>query len=217
MKQQFRKYCPGAYVLETEKDDHAHGDVVNVTTRNGKTVEILIWKRLFARNGVTYYSYLRSDGMSRAEWLLKKAARYEKAAAKNAQKSDEFFVRSRKDADFLSLGEPIKIGHHSENRHRRAIENANNNMRKSIDAEEKAREQERKAESLTARSESEISIDVPECLELLAHKISTLKQERDDLNASKCYQSFELSNMGANIRRYEARLKSAENLWKLEG
>ena len=213
---QFRKYCPGAYVLETERDDYERGDLVNVTTRNGKNVEIRIWKRIFARNGVTYYSYVRSDGMSRNEWLLKKAARYANASAKNAQKSDQFYDKSRQDADFLSLGEPIKIGHHSERRHRSAIEKANNNMRKSVEAKAKAAEQAEKAESLAAKAETEIAIDVPESIELLEAKISNLKQERDALKASKSYQSFELTNIGANIRRYEARLKSAENLWKLE-
>ena len=48
-----------------------------------------------------------------------------------------------KDKDFLSLGEPIKVGHHSEKRHRKAIDDAWNNMGKSVEFSDKAAEHER--------------------------------------------------------------------------
>ena len=44
-------------------------------------------------------------------------------------------------------GEPIKVGHHSEGRHRRAIDKAHNSMRRSIDAHHDAEEAARRAEA----------------------------------------------------------------------
>lgn len=36
-------------------------------------------------------------------------------AASAVRRSNEYYNKSNKDKDFLSLGEPIKVGHHSEN------------------------------------------------------------------------------------------------------
>ena len=67
-----------------------------------------------------------------------RAERMEHRAEKAEQESDMFYKKSNQHADFLSLGEPIKVGHHSERRHRKIIEQAHNNMGKSVDASKKA-------------------------------------------------------------------------------
>lgn len=76
----------------------------------------------------------------RAEALAAKAER-KKARAKQA--------RDRADADHQALppmGEPIKVGHHSENRHRRAHERAWNSMGRAIEADREAQDAERGAQ-----------------------------------------------------------------------
>lgn len=60
-------------------------------------------------------------------------------------KSNEYFQKSNKHRDFLSLGEPIKVGHHSERGHRKMIDDAWNNMGKSVELSDKAAEHERVA------------------------------------------------------------------------
>lgn len=47
----------------------------------------------------------------------------------------------------IPFGQPILVGHHSERRHRRAIERADNAMRKGIEESDKAKYFERRAES----------------------------------------------------------------------
>lgn len=47
-------------------------------------------------------------------------------------------------------GEPIKVGHHSEGRHRRAIDRAHNTMGRAVEAEQDAVEAERRREAATA-------------------------------------------------------------------
>lgn len=49
-------------------------------------------------------------------------------------------------SEFLSLGEPIKVGHHSEKGHRALIERNWNRMEKSVEFAEKAKEAGQKAE-----------------------------------------------------------------------
>ena len=44
-------------------------------------------------------------------------------------------------------GEPVKIGHHSERRHRRLIERADNDMRKGVEAMDKASHYDSRADS----------------------------------------------------------------------
>lgn len=66
-------------------------------------------------------------------------------AASAEQKSNEYYEKSNKDRDFLSLGEPIKVGHHSERGHRKMIDDAWNNMGKSVEFSDKAVEHERVA------------------------------------------------------------------------
>lgn len=85
---------------------------------------------------------------------LYKSKQYEEWANKNEQKAqeihDQFFGQY---GSFLSLGEPIKVGHHSEKKHRKIIDRMDNTMRKVIDLKEKAKEQRNKSDNLYAFSQ----------------------------------------------------------------
>ena len=74
-------------------------------------------------------SFGLTDSMYRNGRSKELNARHEWASSA-AQKSNEYFNRSNKDRDFLSLGEPIKVGHHSEKQDRKMIEDSWNNMGK---------------------------------------------------------------------------------------
>ena len=51
-------------------------------------------------------------------------------------------------------GEPIKVGHHSERRHRNAIDKAHKSMRRSIDAHNDAEEAARRADAAAATTDA---------------------------------------------------------------
>lgn len=61
-------------------------------------------------------------------------------------------------------GEPVKIGHHSERRHRRLIEKAHNEMRQGSEALAKAKHYERKAAAVGTGG---ISSDDPDAINKL--------------------------------------------------
>lgn len=212
----YKKYTAGVYCMQSDNENYQHNDKATIITKYGKEIAVIIWKKLFSKNGFTYYSVVREDGFCRKEWLQRKADKRAEQAQKAEQRSDEYYKKSNKDRNFLSLAEPIKIGHHSEKRHRKIIDDAYNNMGKSVAESKKAESLEGKAEELAYRAQKEISLDTPESLELLQGRVEYLENKRDALKASGNYQSYELTNLGANIRRYKERLETAKKLWDLE-
>ena len=212
----FIKYASGVYCMQSESAEYNHSDKATIETRHGKKVSVIVWKKLFSKAGHTYYSIVREDGFNRTEWTRRKMERAENAAARQERLSDEYYAKSNKDRDFLSLGEPIKVGHHSESRHRKAIEGANRNMGKCVEAIDRQKEYGRKADELEYRLKKEINLDTPESCELLEERVADLEARKTALKESGEYQSFELSNLGAKIRRYKKRLVTAKRLWELE-
>jgi hypothetical protein len=138
----FKKYCPNVWVAECE-DEYKKGDVIQLETHYGKEVDCEVYNFLFARNSKFYYSIVRIEEQSYAE---RKAEKYNNAAANSTNKSNQCWNASQEGREFLSLGEPIKVGHHSEHRHRALIERNHNRMDKAMEHSNKAKEQQRKAE-----------------------------------------------------------------------
>jgi hypothetical protein len=90
--------------------------------------------------------------------------------------SDKFFEKGFCETTGIPLGQPILVGHHSEGRHRRAIERYDNQMRKNIEDAEKAKYYEEKAERL--ENNTVISSDNPEAINLLKEKLVKLESQR---------------------------------------
>ena len=67
-----------------------------------------------------------------------KPEKYSDASSNSIKKSNERMNAAQEGREFLSLGEPIKVGHHSEHRHRALIERNNNRMDKSMEHYQKA-------------------------------------------------------------------------------
>lgn len=137
----FRKYCPNVWVAECD-EDYEKGDIIELETKYGKMVECEVYNLVLKTNDKYFYSIVRLD----ESYAQKKAERYTNSAANHAAKSDEYYNASNEGREFLSLGEPIKVGHHSEKRHRALIERNHNRMGKSVEFAEKAKEAERRAE-----------------------------------------------------------------------
>ena len=78
------------------------------------------------------------------------------------------------------MGEPIKVGHHSENRHRALFERNNNRMAKCVEFEEKAKISANKAEYWASKAK-EITLAMPESLEFFAEKLDEAVSVHDGL------------------------------------
>lgn len=177
------KYVPNVFLAKcTEK--HEKGEVIDVTTKHGKENESIVFNLIFEKDGFYYYSIVRADGFNVQEWAKKRAERRKDWAASANRKSTEYFNKSNKDKDFLSLGEPIKVGHHSEKRHRKAIDDAWNNMGKSVEMDAKATEHERVAQYWEDRA-STINLSMPESIDYYEHKLEQVKEYHEGLKSGK--------------------------------
>lgn len=99
-----------------------------------------------------------------------KRARLEAAADRAAARAAAAYKRAdlREEASGIPFGQPILVGHHSERRHRKAIERADNAMRTSIDESKRAGDLRARAASVGTGG---ISSDDPDAPEKLAAKI----------------------------------------------
>ena len=215
MENTFKKYTSGVYCMKSDNADFKHGDETTIATRRGKEVDVIVWKKLKQNDEFSFYSFVRQDGFCRTEWTRRKMERAENAATRQEKISNDEYEKAQEGKDFLVLGEPIKIGHHSEKRHRALIDRNWKRMGKSVAASEKAKEYDRKASELEYRLNKEINIDTPESIDLLKERIADLEEKREAIKA-RDHEKWELSNLGANIRRYKKRLETAQRLWDLE-
>ena len=105
------------------------------------------------------------------------------------------------------------VGHHSEKKHRRLIERANNDIKKSIELSDKSKYYEEKAKS--AENNNAIYNDDPEAIQKLKNKLERLENERTIIKGRE-HSSWELSNIGANIRETKLRIQRLEEQENLE-
>ncbi len=106
-----------------------------------------------------------------------KKARYEARAEKARMEASARFGAAdlREENSGIPMGQPILVGHHSEKKHRRALERADSNFRKGIEAEQRAETYERRA----ANMGSAISSDDPEAVTKLLAKIEVAESRQN--------------------------------------
>lgn len=90
---------------------------------------------------------------AKTERALSRSERYEELAAKNAQKSNDYYSASKRATEGIPMGQPILIGHHSEKRHRRDLDRSHNAMGKSVEHQKKAEHYEYKAAVAASNAE----------------------------------------------------------------
>jgi len=142
----------------------------------------------------------REDYQERREDRIE---RFEARAAAAEAESAAAHKSARAIMEHIPPGQPILVGHHSERHHRRDLDKIDRNMRKSVEAGEKAAHYARRADA--AASNHAISSDDPEAMDKLEAKLAALQaqQERDKaMNAwyrkHKTMQGFEgISDEGA--------------------
>ncbi len=209
----FKKYCPNVWVAECE-EEYEKGEIIELETKYGKTVECEVYNLVAEKDGKYYYSIVRLEDQTYAQ---RKAERYSNAARNYATKSAERFKVSQEGKEFLSLGEPIKVGHHSEKRHRALIERNWNRMEKSMEFAKKAEKAESKAEYWENKSE-EITLAIPESIEYFSAKLEKAIAYHKGLKDGSIERahSYSLTYANKEVKELKKKVEIAKLLWGSE-
>lgn len=212
-KNTYAKYCPNVYVAKCH-ETHEKGEVIPVTTKYGKENDSIVFNLVGQKDGFFYYSIVRADGYNAQERAKAKAERYTQWAASAEKKSTQYYEASNEGRDFLSMGEPIKVGHHSEKRHRALIDRNWERMSKSVAMTEKAEQHESKAE-YWERKTKDINLSMPESVEYYEYKVETAKEYHEGVKSGKYPRShsFTLTYAKKALNEAENNLKTAKKLW----
>jgi len=209
----YYKYVPNVFLAKcTEK--HEKGEEIIVTTKYGKENESIVYNLIFEKEGYYYYSIIRADGFNTQERARVKSEKYEDWASSAQKKSHDYFEASNEGSDFLSLGEPIKIGHHSEKRHRALIDRNWARIGKSVEYGNKAEEHESKAD-YWARRANDINLSMPESIEYYEHKLELAIEYHQGLKSGKYERlhSYSLTYAKKDVNEAQKNYDLAKKLW----
>ena len=210
----YTKYCPNVFVAKCS-EQHERGEIIVLTTKYGKEIENEVHNFLGkSREGFFLYSITRCDGFNSQERAANKADKLEGYAANAEKRSVAYYEASNEGKDFLILGEPIKIGHHSERRHRKLIERNWARMGKSIAEDEKAKEYERRA-AYWANKANKIDLSMPDSLEYFEEQLRKAKEFHQSLKDSPDKRAHGMSLQYANksVKDLQDKVDTALKLW----
>lgn len=196
-------------------EQHEKGSVIPVTTKYGKVNECIVFNLIYQKDGFYYYSIIRADGVNYQTWAQNRADRRKAWAASAENKSDHFYERSNKDRGFLSLGEPIKVCHHSEKWHRKIIAEAWNNMGKSVEFSNLAKEHESVAEYWERRAK-DINLSMPDSFDFFTHKLEQAKEIHAGMKAGTISRDHSMSLQYAKkeVNELKKKVDLAIKLWQ---
>jgi len=208
------KYCPNVFVAKST-ERHSKGDVIEVTTKYGQIHECKVWNCVGqSKDGAFYYSITRCDGFNAQERAKRKSDKLINASLNAEKKSTEQWKASQEGRDFLALGEPIKVGHHSEKRHRALIERNWNRMSNAMEEFKKAdayRERTAYWESMA----SKVDLSMPESLEFFAIQLEEAKEYHQFLkdNPKERPHGMSLSYASKKVKDLKLKYEIAIKLW----
>lgn len=104
-------------------------------------------------------------------------ARREAWARAREGKAERAFNGARAAVDGIPPGQPILVGHHSERRHRAALERHDARMRAGIESEDMAKHHAAKAAGLADALERSIFSDDPDAVERLREKVAAIEAQ----------------------------------------
>lgn len=209
----YHKFVPNVFVAKCDAM-HQKGDIIVLTTQYGKEHECEVYNLVGQRDGSYYYSIVRADGFNFQERAKAKAARLQGWANSAENKSNQFYEASKEGKDFLVLAEPIKIGHHSEKRHRALIERNHSRMSKSIEQSKKAEQHQSKAEYWESQA-TKMNLSMPESLEYFEYKLEEAKMKHEGLKNGTIQRShsFSLTYAKKQVNEIEKKVALAKRLW----
>jgi hypothetical protein len=140
------------------------------------------------------------------EWKQeRRRERLEARAARLAAEGEARFKSAAAAIAGIEPGQPILVGHHSEKRHRRALQRHDQAMRSAFAKMDAAAEAARRA---AAAGSGGISSDDPDAVAKLADKRTALEVERDEMKAANVWYRKHKTLAGAPVS--EACVKRAE-------
>ena len=210
----YYKFAANVFLAKCEQE-YQKNDIIKVITQKGKEDDCIVFNLIGQKNGFYYYSIVRADGFNIQEWAKRKAEKCKEWAISAQQKSDYYYRVSQKDRDFLSLMEPIKVGHHSEKKHRRIIEQAYNNTGRAISFEEKAQNHLDNTEYWEQRA-NVVNLSMPESIEFYDFKLSQAIEHHKDLlnNPNKREHAYSLTYAKKAVNEAQKNYDLALKLWK---
>lgn len=209
----YSKFTANVFLAKcTEK--HEKGTTIPVTTKYGKENLCIVFNLVYERDGYYYYSIVREDGFDYKQYCLNRANRRRNWAASAEKKSDDYFVKSNKDRAFLSLGEPIKVGHHSERRHRKIIKQSWDNMGKSVAFTEKAASHKSTAEYWEDKANIK-NLSMADCIEYFEYKLEVAKANHQGMKNGTIERGHSMSLQYAKkeVNDLTDKVKLAKRLW----
>lgn len=210
----YHKYIPNVFLAKCQVM-HEKGETIQVTTKYGKENECIVFNLIGrGKDGEYFYSIVRADGFNVQEWAKKKAERLQGAALNAEKKSDQYYQASNEGKDFLALAEPIKIGHHSEKRHRALIERNHNRMSKSVEFSKKAEGYESRV-AYWADKANTINLSMPESVEFYEFEVEKAKMKHEGLKNGTIERShsYSLTYAKKDMNEAEKKLNLAKKLW----
>ncbi len=209
------KYCPNVFVAKCEKE-HQKGDIVEIETRSGNVHECEIWNFLghSRKDGKPLYSITRTDGTNKATIAARRAERRREWAEKAEERSTQYFQRSEDAVAGIVPGQPILVGHHSEKRHRAALERSWNAMDKSVAESKKAEAHNEKAEYWEGKAE-DITLDMPESLEYFKEQLAKAEEYHAGVKSGKYPRehAFTLTYAKKRVNEMAEKVRIATKLW----
>jgi len=209
----YSKYCANVFLAKCE-EKHEKGAIIQVATKYGKENECIVFNYIGQKDGFYFYSIVRADGFNCQEWAKKRAEKLQNAATNAENKSAAYWEASNEGRDFLALGEPIKIGHHSERKHRALIERNHGRMYKAVELSKQAEEYKSRI-SYWEQKEKTINLSMPESLEYYQFKLEQAKAKHEGLKSGiiERAHSFSLTYAKKEVNEAQKNLELAQKLW----
>jgi hypothetical protein len=214
MSNTYIKYAPCVWLAKCPTE-HSRGDIIQVASKNGQVSDCEIHNLIVKNSNGYFYSITRCDGLNRQTYAERKAEKYKAWAQSAEAKSAALWHQSSEGRGFLSLAEPIKVGHHSESRHRALIARNHKRMDKSMEQESKAKCYKISAaywESMAGK----IDLSMPESIEYFSHELEKAKirhKRRKDYPEERLH-SMALSYANRIVKDLTKNLSLAVNLWQ---
>ena len=209
----YKKYCPNVFVAQCE-EEHKKGDIITIETKYGKENEHIIHNFLYSKNGYYYYSITRADGFNSQERAKRKVEKLSSYALSHESKSNDLLEASQEGKEFLSLGEPIHVGHSSEKRHRALLARNQNRMEKAVEEEKKAIEYENKAEYWRSL-ENKIDLSMPKSIDFFKFQLEKAEKFHKGLKDGtiKRTHEYELTYAKKKCNELNKKYTLAIKLW----
>ena len=208
------KYCPNVFVAKCERE-HDKGEIIEVETRRGDLHECEVHNLVGrTKDGCFAYSITRTDGTNKATMAARRAERRREWAQKAEERSSRYFEKSEAAVSGIVPGQPILVGHHSEKRHRAAIDKSWAAMGRGVEEGEKAENHLGKAEYWDRKAE-DITLDMPESLEYFKGQLEAAIEYHEGVKSGK-YQrehAYTLTYAKKRVNELKQKVETAEKLW----